>query len=331
MGLMTISEVSKSLNISTRTLRYYEQLELIQSQKKEDYAYRTYDEVTIRRLQQVIVLRKLRIPLKQIKSIFQNTKQSLIVEIFQESIAQLDIEITALTTIKTILKSLVARLTESEEIYVKLDLLHDNDILKIVEPLLLTKINFKEEKAMEELNKANENLNKLHDKEVRIIYLPPATVASIHCIGGVPEIESGNLLHHFIRETKLYEMKPDFRHFGFNNPNGNMPDGSDHGYERWVTIPDEYELKPPFTKKQFAGGLYCAYMIPMGSFDEWLKLYEWAQNNDKYTLNFKDQIVERECIEEHLNYINKFMLSPDDVTIQIDLLLPIIEKKATAE
>ncbi|MDD4493429.1 MAG: effector binding domain-containing protein [Eubacteriales bacterium] len=324
---MTISEMSKNFNISTRTLRYYEQIELMQSKKKEDYAYRTYDEVAIRRLQQIIVLRKLRIPLKQIKSIFQNTEQSRIVEIFQENLAELDIEITALTTIKAILQSLVERLNESEKINVKLDLLHDNYILKIVEPLSLTKINYKEEKSMEELNKAGESLSKLHDKEVRIIYLPPATVASIHCIGGVPEIESGNLLHQFIRETKLYEIKPDFRHYGFNNPNGNMPDGSDHGYERWVTIPDDYEVKPPFTKKHFAGGLYCAFMIPMGSFDEWFKLYDWAQNNDKYELNFKEQIGERECMEEHLNYINKFILSPDDITIQIDLLLPIKEKK----
>lgn len=34
-------------------------------------------------------------------------------------------------------------------------------------------------------------------------------------------------------------------------------------------------------------------MIPMGSFDEWFKLYDWAQNNDKYELNFKEQIRER--------------------------------------
>ncbi len=324
---MTISEVSKNFNISTRTLRYYEQMELIQSKKKEDYAYRTYDEVTIRRLQQIIVLRKLRIPLKQIKSIFQNTEQSRIVEIFQENMAEVDIEITALTTIKTILQSLIERLNESEKINVKLDLLHDSYILKIVEPLSLTKINFKEVKSMEELNKASESLNKLHDRDVRIIYLPPATVASIHCVGGVPEIETGNFINQFIRETKLYEIKPDFRHYGFNNPNGDMPDGSDHGYERWVTIPDDYEVKAPFTKKLFSGGLYCAYMIPMGSFDEWFKLYDWAENNDKYELNFKEQIVERECMEEHLNYINKFMLSPDDITVQIDLLLPIKQRK----
>lgn len=326
MLLMTISEVSRNFNISTRTLRYYEQIGILHSQKKDDYAYRTYDEITVKRLQQIIVLRKLRIPLKQIKTIFENDEQKYIVEIFEKNISEFDNEITALNTIRAILHSLVTRLEESVTVKINLDLLHDNEILKIVEPLNLDKLKFKGEKSMEELNKASESLNKLQDKDVRIVYLPPAAIASIHCKGGSPEIESGQLLQQFIEDTKLYEVKPDFRHYGFNNPNGNMTDGSDHGYERWVTIPDDFEVKSPFIKKQFKGGLYCAFMIPMGSFDEWFRLYDWAQNNENYELNFKEQLTELECMEEHLNYINKYMLSPDDSSIQIDLLLPIKEK-----
>ncbi len=66
MKLTTITEISREMSLSTRTLRYYEQIGLIESVKKEDYAYRTYDEATVTRLQQILVLRKLRIPLKQI-------------------------------------------------------------------------------------------------------------------------------------------------------------------------------------------------------------------------------------------------------------------------
>ena len=44
MKLTTISEISREMNISTRTLRYYEQIGLIESVKRDDYAYRTYDE-----------------------------------------------------------------------------------------------------------------------------------------------------------------------------------------------------------------------------------------------------------------------------------------------
>lgn len=326
MDIITISDVSKTFNISTRTLRYYEQIGLLSSIKAEDYAYRTYNEDSVKRLQQIIILRKLRIPLKQIKSILYDAEQAEIIDIFQQNISELEEEISALTTIRNILQKLVSQLSENTKISIKLDLLQDNDILKIVEPLSLSKINFKEEKSMEELNKANENLNKLQDKDVRIIYLPPATVVSIHCIGGMPEIETGKLIHQFIMESKLYEIKPDFRHYGCNNPNGNMPDGSDHGYERCLTIPEDMEVKLPFTKKHFEGGLHCAHMIPMGNFDDWFKLLTWVQNNEKYELNFKGETGEQECLEEHLNYINKYMLSPEDGSIQIDLLLPIREK-----
>ena len=66
MELQTASQVSRNYGISTRMLRYYEQAGLIQSLRKEDYAYRVYDESAVNRLRQIIVLRKLRVPVKQI-------------------------------------------------------------------------------------------------------------------------------------------------------------------------------------------------------------------------------------------------------------------------
>jgi len=56
MALQTISQVSKQFGISTRTLRYYEQLGLIAPVRKEDSNYREYEELTLARLRQIIVL-----------------------------------------------------------------------------------------------------------------------------------------------------------------------------------------------------------------------------------------------------------------------------------
>ncbi len=67
-------------------LRYYEQVGLIQSQRKDGYAYRVFDEYAISRLQQVIVLRKLRIPVKQIISIINNYDAVETVEIFDKKV-----------------------------------------------------------------------------------------------------------------------------------------------------------------------------------------------------------------------------------------------------
>ncbi|HOG01060.1 MAG TPA: effector binding domain-containing protein [Clostridia bacterium] len=326
MKLTTISEVSRSLNLSTRALRYYEQLGLIRSMKKQDYAYRVYDEACVQRLRQILLLRKLRIPLKQIKAIFTDEEKARIVDIFEDNIRALDSEIAALNTIRGILASLVSRLNVCPEPSLRLELMRSDEIQKIVEPLGLPKINFKEDISMEELNRANERLNALQDRDVRIVYLPPATVASIRIVGGLPEIETGDLLARFVRETGLARRKPDLRHYGFNNPNGTAPDGSDHGYERWVTIPDDMEVAAPFVKKRFEGGLYCAHTIPMGAFEEWERLYVWSLNNDRYELDFRGPVEECECMEEHLDYIHKHMLPPDDASVQLDLLLPIREK-----
>jgi hypothetical protein len=105
-----------------------------------------------------------------------------------------------------------------------------------------------------------------------------------------------------------------------------MLDGSDRGYERWVTIPNNFEVNPPFVKKYFEGGFYCAHTILMGNFDEWFILLDWIQNHNQYELNFKVKLVEIKFLEEHLNSINKINCSPNDCSVQIVLLLPIKER-----
>jgi len=45
--MQTVGTVSKSLGISSRMLRYYEKIGLIESGRMEDYAYRVYDEAAI--------------------------------------------------------------------------------------------------------------------------------------------------------------------------------------------------------------------------------------------------------------------------------------------
>lgn len=89
----TITTVSKSLGISTRMLRYYEKIGLIASQRKVDYAYRVYDEGAVSRLRQIIILRKLHIPVKEIREIFASPDALKVVAVFEENIRGIDQEI----------------------------------------------------------------------------------------------------------------------------------------------------------------------------------------------------------------------------------------------
>lgn len=326
MELQTISQVTKLFGISTRTLRYYEQIGLLKSGRKEGYSYRVYDENSCMRLKQIIVLRKLRIPLKQIALLLEDPKVEDAIEVFHMNIEELDEEISSLSTIRSILKMFAEELQGKANINVKLDLLKNTSMLSMVDSLTLTKVKLKEEKTMEDLNKADESLRKLTDRDVRIIHIPPLTVAALHIIGSMAELEGAEPIREFIQKNNLEQIYPQTRHFGFNHPDGRLPDGSDHGYERWITIPDHLEVEAPFVKKQFSGGLYAAHMIPMGAFDEWELLYAWATNNEKYEIISGDTECMHGLLEEHLNFINMYKLNANDSSIQIDLLVPMKAK-----
>lgn len=180
---------------------------------------------------------------------------------------------------------------------------------------------------MDEQKKAGQKPKLLTD--VRIITLPPATVAAAHHIGDDPEDHANGAIDDFVRETDLVRKKPDLRHYGFNHPNPKDETGF-HGYETWVTIPDDMEVPPPLEKKHFAGGLYAAHMISFGNFDEWESLLHWAEQNGKYEFagDFADQEHMCGLLDEHINYVAHVHLEKTEPSdLQIDLLMPVREKK----
>lgn len=330
MEEMTISQVSRSLGISTRMLRYYEKVGLISSSRREGYSYRIYDNNAVTRMKQIILLRKLRIPVSQISIILNNTNAVAAIEIFRKNMEELDEEITALSTIRDILNHFVEELSKSTELPLKNLISQDDTLLATIESLSLISINFKEEQSADKLKKADERLSKIND--VRIIYLPPATVAAAHCIGDEPELNANFLIDKFVKESALGKLKPDLRLYGFNHPNP-VDETGYHGYETWVTIPDEMEVPDPLEKKKFCGGLYAAHMITFGNFNEWDSFLDWIMKNERYDFAGDLQDQEHMCglLEEHLNFYNHIeQPDKDDEHLQLDLLMPIKEKVTPA-
>ena len=322
MELQTITQLSAKLNISTRTLRYYEKLGLISSIRKEGSAYRTYDEDTILRIRQIIILRKLRIPLKQIGEILKSNSANAAIQVLETNLSEIDDELTSLSTIRDIIKIFIERLNLGPDQFMLPD---DESLLELVDSLTMTKINFKEKRTLEELNRADAKLNRLTDKDVRIVYLPPSAIAAYQYIGDEPEMHCGQVIKKFVLDTGLAKIKPDLRHYGFNAPN---PDETGyHGYEMWVTIPDDMEVPEPIAKKKFEGGLYAAHMIPFGAFEEWDWLNKWVSDSDKYEYTGDwDSSIMFGWLEEHLNYINHLHLDNlEPPELQLDLLIPIRE------
>ena len=178
---------------------------------------------------------------------------------------------------------------------------------------------------MSDLNEANETvINRL---PVRIIMLPPFTVASNHVIGKEPEETVGDELTKFIREKKLYEIKPDSRHFGFNHPNPGILPNDEHGYEMWVTIPEDMEVPAPLTKKHFDGGLFAALNMHFPDFSRWEELWKWVRDSDKYDFDWRGtEEIMGGSLEEHLNWIYNAHNGWDpesELEVTLDLLMPV--------
>ncbi len=318
-GLMTISEMSSTFGISTRMLRYYEQVGLLASTRRYDYAYRVYDENAVRRLKQIIVLRKLRISVKQMTEIFGNNSLSRAVDIFLESIGEIDSEMTALNTIRRLLIGLVARLSSYADNPDGLNTLQDDDILEAISALNLSDNRLRGESDMENLNGASEKLAAL--KNVRILHLPPMTVAAYNYFGENPEDNALKVFNEFVMQRQLQRVKPDLRVLGFNNPS---PRGNEtYGYEFWVTIPEGMDVPEPLKKLHFAGGLYAAHCIRMGDLHEWQLLDRWVKDSEEYDYDEREPYGMGGCLEEHLNAFTYYENGARGGIIQLDLMIPV--------
>jgi len=169
MELQTISQVSKALGISAQMLRYYERSGLVTSLRKEGYAYRVYDDGSIKRLQQIILFRKLQIPLKQISEILNNQSAVEMIDVFKQNISELDMQITALSTIRSILVGFTDMLRDKVNIKPKIDLLSDKSMLALINSLSFSENKIRENISMDDLCNASDALEKVNEKAPVII------------------------------------------------------------------------------------------------------------------------------------------------------------------
>ena len=94
--------MSSKYDITARTLRYYEDMGLLSSTRSDDYAYRMYDEKAVRRLEQILILRKLNISIKDIQRVFNTSGSEVVLEVLGNKVQKIDDEVALLHELKEI-------------------------------------------------------------------------------------------------------------------------------------------------------------------------------------------------------------------------------------
>lgn len=111
-GLIKIKDVSSKYDITARTLRYYEDMGLLCSTRSDDYAYRMYDENAVRRLEQILILRKLNISIKDIQRVFNTSGSNVVLEVLGKKVQSIDDEVALLYELKEIVLDFIREIEQ---------------------------------------------------------------------------------------------------------------------------------------------------------------------------------------------------------------------------
>lgn len=271
--LLKIREVSSKYDISARALRYYEDMGLIKSTRSADYAYRLYDDQAVKRLEQILILRKLSISIKDIQLIFQASNSEILIAVLEKRAKDIDEETALLRDLRNIILEFIEQIK-------KADFSRDSDVKKLYEKASkienhFTKISYDGNAApINHLIDVTDKLKKV--PEVRIIQINPFRAFS----SGVDTIE--NVLgafqqwqeehNHFVR--KMMYGAPDFLWF------------EEDMRAVWIWAVEEGVTKEdvvPYELIRFEGGLYAAAMSVDGDDDMggrvYLGILKWLENS----------------------------------------------------
>ena len=70
--MKTVKEVSELTGVSIRTLRYYDEIDLLKPAKVTEAGYRLYDESSLKKVRQILFFRELEVSLSEIKAIMKD-------------------------------------------------------------------------------------------------------------------------------------------------------------------------------------------------------------------------------------------------------------------
>jgi len=254
--LTKIKDISARYTISARALRYYEDMGLITSTRNSAYAYRLYDPANVTRLEQILILRKLNVSIRDIQRIFDSPGSGIVLEVLRQKVDSIDEEVSLMHELKEIVLGFIRQIEQAD--FNKsndVQLLYDK--AKELETRLANVDYSGNASAVNRLLDVSEKLKKA--PEVRIVRINPfrALTSGLAPIDTVMEVFGPWQEAHNHLVKKLPYGAPDFLWF--------ESDGAEWiwAVEDGVTEADT----APYPLITFEGGLYAEAMSVDGDDD----------------------------------------------------------------
>jgi DNA-binding transcriptional MerR regulator len=301
--LIKITDLTQRLDISSRTLRYYEQIGLLQSVRPTYEKYRYYDGENIERLRQIMILRKMQVPVKDILRIFDSRDMSVVVETFAGRIRAIDHEIDALSELKRIVNEFLQAMLQNGVKHISaLPLLYEEMGRQ------LERLEHRKPATYKELSAVAEKL--AGPVEVKILELPSMRVlTSIRKDTGLSDAEG---FWDWLDRAGLQFVNPG-RHELFEYQ-------TDAGQTVMIRKLDEdYRNDSPFEDRVFEGGLFAVGSVyadeDMSAFHR--RMLQSFDGNSYFEVDYRTG--------GHLRHetLAEAVISPDGRREKLELFLPV--------
>lgn len=275
--LVKIKDVSFRYNISARALRYYEDMGLIASKRSDDYAYRLYDETAVKRLEQILILRKLDVSIKDIRRVFDTSGSEVVLEVLGKKVDAIDDEVALLHELKEIVLEFISQIKNA-------DFHNDSDVRLLYEKAKdiesqIVNVDYNGNPSnMGRLLEVTEKLEKKAD--LRIVELPSCRMATSGVKNGDNHKRFEKMWNRLDKNRKDKFFPRDF--MWYDEDSGKTVWW--YAIEDWVTEADT----AGFDIVDFEGGLYATAIVPDFDYSEAKRAYDsltaWIAEHDNFAL-----------------------------------------------
>lgn len=306
MNGLCITDAVKQFNITSKTLRYYERVGLLEAKRADSNNYRYYDESEVERIQQIMVLRKMQISIKDIIRIYENEDMSIVVEVFVNRIKTIEEEVGALTELKritndflqTMLKNGVTKITALPIIYEQME--KQLDTLEKCKTISYTELSALSNKLLKPV-------------ETSILSLPSMRVLSSFRNDGILDLDG---FWRWVQTKKLPQGRPgQHEQFEFQTNMGDV---------FILRVADDFTNDGEYSDYILEGGLFASINIYMDEDigERFHALIKYFDSNKYYQIDYKyDGSLRHTAMLENL-------ISPDDQRELVALLVPVKKRMA---
>ena len=266
--LIKIRDVSTKYDITARTLRYYEDMGLISSTRSEDYAYRLYDETAVKRIEQILILRKLNISIRDIQRIFSASGSDVVLDVLGKKVQNIDDEVAFLHELKDVVLEFIHQIK-------KIDFGSESGVKMLYEKAKeiethLTNVDYiGKPNNVGRLLEAAEQFQR--EPDILIVDMPPCRMVTSGFIHGNPDIDE-KTRHFGEMWNRLAERIADKIH-----DRSFMYHDREHQKMIWLFMLEDWMTESDtegFEIITFAGGLFAEALADSEELSEWDRIYK---------------------------------------------------------